>query len=138
MKAREMWREAKKATEELREEWEYIGLRFENKEREVGDICEDSKHNPARDDERDFPEYGTPEYDELPDLEGVSCWDAEVAKYLEVEWHKYSQYQLDKDAREVYNGLHAYIVVGNMTRTHDDCDDNEIVIVDGMVDRRIY
>ena len=51
-----------------------VGIRFENKFRRIGESCELSKHNEDRGDERDFPEYGTPEYEELPDLNGTSAY----------------------------------------------------------------
>lgn len=42
--------------------WEgCLGVRFENKVREIGEVITDkSRSNFDREDERDFPEYGTP------------------------------------------------------------------------------
>ena len=53
----------------------YVGIRFEDKKRTIGEIIEEcSKDNRERQDERDFPEYGTTEYDELPELNGVCAY----------------------------------------------------------------
>lgn len=61
--------------EELEDYW-YAGIRFEDKEREVGEVIEDkSKHNIDREDEREFPEFGTDEYENMEELEGVSAWN---------------------------------------------------------------
>jgi len=58
-----------------RDEW-IVGIRFENDERTVGDIItESSRSNPDRDDERDFPAYGSAEYECLEELNGISAWD---------------------------------------------------------------
>lgn len=52
-----------------------LGIRFENKERIVGDIIWDySRTNRGRDDLREFPEFGTKEYDELEELDGVCAY----------------------------------------------------------------
>ena len=55
------------------ESYEYVGVRFEDKVREISDVCECSKHNPDREDERDFPVYGSEEYEDLPELNGASA-----------------------------------------------------------------
>ena len=59
--------------EDLDEYWGwYFGIRFENKERTTGEIITDrSKHNIDREDERDFPQFGSDEYEEMPELEAV-------------------------------------------------------------------
>lgn len=44
---------------DLEEEHEYVGLRFEERAYQVGDIVANSKSNMDRVDERDFPVYGT-------------------------------------------------------------------------------
>jgi len=43
----------------------YVGVRYEDKLRQVGEECEYSKRNAG---EREFPEYRTTEYDALDDL----------------------------------------------------------------------
>lgn len=71
-------KQCKEALKKFEDMYYYIGIRFEDKDREVGEICECSKHNLDREDEREFPVYGTPEYDELPELDGTSAWNLET------------------------------------------------------------
>lgn len=59
-------------------EFEVFGVRFEDKEREVGEkIFDKSRSNCGREDEREFPEYRTPEYQDMEELSGVSAWYAD-------------------------------------------------------------
>lgn len=59
-------------------EFQIFGVRFEEKDREVGEVIADkSRSNCDREDERDFPEYGTPEYRDMEELSGVSAWYAD-------------------------------------------------------------
>ena len=48
-----------------------IGIRFEDKERLVGEECGNSRHNLDRDHEDDMPEYGTDEYEEMFEFDGT-------------------------------------------------------------------
>lgn len=117
----------KKQCEEALKKWEdeywFVGIRFEDKEREIGEICECSKHNLDREDERDFPEYGTPEYDEMMELDGTSAWN--LATYRDYEGYFLSD--------------HCYIIGGNQITNRDDgLDDNEIVIKNAVVLEKIF
>ena len=68
------------AIEEQKDNYYYMGIRFENKERFENEIIKDnSKSNVDRETERDFPEYGTEEYDTMDDVEGVSAYDLSVS-----------------------------------------------------------
>lgn len=104
----------------------YVGVRYEDKLRQVGEKCECSRHNAG---EKEFPDYGTPEYDELDELEGTSAWSA----------HKYlNNYDLEGDQSRLVidkfkHVAHAYIVVGQYENTPSDADDGEIVIEDAKV-----
>lgn len=100
------------------DEYMYVGVRFESKMREIGEACESSMHNPDREDERDFPAYGTPEYDELEELNGTSAWDAE----------HYSMFAMKGDSEAAWMGEHCYIIAGDDIGTHPDPDANEILI----------
>lgn len=111
--------------------WDYdgdyyeVGIRFEDKEREIGEICENSRHNLDRDDERDFPEYGTDEYLEIFELDGTSAWDLRSFD----DWGR----------PEDFMTKHCYIIAGNeLTNTDDALDDNEIVIKDAVVIAKIF
>lgn len=104
----------------------YVGVRYEDKERSVGDICECSKHNAG---DRDFPQYGTIEYEELDELNGTSAWHAK--RHL-------SNYDLSGDQSILVSDKfkhvkHAYIVVGQYASTPSDADEGEIVIEDAVV-----
>ena len=115
-------------------EWEYIGVRFENKDRELGEICERSKDNPDREDERDYPEYGTPEYDELPEREGTCAWDLEYGFKVHKMWHS-------KDVSFLNDQKHCYIIAGYETEYIEcihEIDEDEIIIIDAEVVAKIY
>lgn len=114
-------------------EYQYVGLRFEDKERQVGEIIEDvSRDNEDREDEREFPEYGTDEYFEMPELDGVSAWDMSVeATYT------YSDWDAEKDdCRSVFTTKHCYIIAGNKATYGPD--DNEVVIQDAVVIAQVF
>lgn len=93
----------------------YVGIRFEDKEYSVGDICLTSKSNPDRDDERVFPDYGTEEYTELEDLNGACAWNLDAFNWT-----------TDHGATE-----HAYIIAGNDAEYGED--EGEIIIEDAKV-----
>ena len=113
----------KNALDKYESEFYHIGIRFEDKDREVGEICECSRHNIDREDERDFPEYGTPEYDEMFVLDGTSAWNLETYD----------------DFVGGFNTYHCYIIAGNkITNKDDGLDDNEIVIENAIVLEKLF
>ena len=102
-----------------------VGIRFEDKEREVGEICENSKNNYDREDEREFPEFGTEEYDEMDEFDGTSAWDLRDFE----DWGTPGEYMTK----------HCYIVAGNdLTNKDDGLDVNEIVIENASVTAKIF
>lgn len=112
-----------KELEKYQDKYYYIGIRFEDKEREVGEICECSRHNIDREDERDFPEYGTEEYEKMFELDGTSAWNLETFD----------------DFEGPFNTWHCYIIAGNrITNKDDGLDDNEIVIENAVVLEKIF
>ena len=135
MNLKEMYEICLKVYEE--NEWDYdmLGVRFEDKEREIGEICECSKDNPDRDDERDFPEFGTKEYNELPELGGTSAWH-----YDEHQWSAFSfeMIDLNKAAIKHFNTNHAYIIASNHTANHPNRDEGEIVLEDAIVLTQLF
>lgn len=122
-----------------------IGIRYEAKRRSVGDICEDSKDNPERDDPRDFPSYNSEEYEDLPSMGGTSAW----LIYLEDHHPITPDYDDEDDRQEIIDSLnwenlpaaahevshweHIYIVGGDKGKTREDYDENEVVIEDAKV-----
>jgi hypothetical protein len=103
-------------------EYEFIGIRFENKLRTVGEIIEDcSRDNEGRDDERDFPEYGTDEYEEMEELDGISTWDCHFWEDGNIEYGEHTWFDCK----------HIYIIGGNTASPGPD--DNELIIEGGEV-----
>ena len=112
----------KELTEDVEEKFYVIGLRFENVERKVGDIIEEySKDNSEREDERDFPEYGTKEYEELEELDGISSWDINFWEYQLTDWSD----------ETTFEGDHIYLLGGE--KHSFGPDDHELVIEDAEI-----
>jgi len=111
--------------EHYEDEYDLIGIRFEDKEREIGDICECSRHNEDREDEREFPEFGTEEYEEMKMFDGTSAWDLR-------------DYE-DWDDQGLFQTNHCYIIASDQdANKDDDLDHNEVVIVDAKVIAKIF
>lgn len=110
-------------TENAQDEYYVVGLRFENKVRQDGEIIEEtSKDNPDRDDDRDFPEYGTDEYKEMEEMEGISSWDIHFWKEMNLNsWSNSTSFDVK----------HIYLVGGE--RHSFGPDDHELVIEDATV-----
>lgn len=103
-----------------------VGLRFESKLYEVGDELPCSKHNLDRDNEDDMPEWGTPEYEDMFELDGTSSHNP---KYV---------YRYLTDGIPFY-GEHCYIIKGDYTTNECDAlDDGESVIANAKVLYRFY
>jgi hypothetical protein len=114
-------------TEDVQDEYYVIGLRFENLERNIGDVIEEcSKDNADREDERDFPEYGTPEYEEMEELEGISSWDINFWEVMNLNSYTDST-SFDCD--------HIYLIGGE--KHSFGPDDHELVIEDAVVIAKI-
>lgn len=113
-----------------KEDFYAVGLRYERKERQIGEVCEYSRNNIDREDERDFPEYGTAEYDESEEMDGTSAWCKDAAiKDLE-------SYPQDWDISQILDDKHAYIIVSNKLgweQTNGIIDDGELVMKDAVV-----
>lgn len=101
-------------------ECEIVGIRFETLNREIGDVCQNSRHNPNRDDEREFPEYGTQEYSELEELEGTSAWELRV-----------------DITGSYFSDMHCYIIGGDIGY-HPEPDQGEILIENAIVLEKIF
>lgn len=118
------YEEIKEMMEEFEDDYEYVGLRFEEREYKVGDIVANSKSNMDREDVREFPEYGTEEYEEMPELPGASAWN------------KYAWHLKDINLDNVYQD-HVYIIAGRIgwydAADEQVLDDYEIVIEDAKV-----
>lgn len=140
MKVKELFEiiEQMKEGERLSDYW-VAGIRFEDKERSEGEVITDrSKHNVDREDERDFPEYGTEDYENMFELDGVSAWDLDFAEeVLTPSMHREEFYE--KDVKDVFIGKHCYIIAGDNTSNEGDAlDHGEVVIVEPEVVKVVY
>ena len=124
------------------DEYNYIGIRFEDEERQTGDICNNSRHNSDRDDERDFPEYGSQEYSDLEELNGASAWNVSPGSSysdLCVRQNKGSWEKMDDEIEQsTFSMKHLYVIAGNCENTPNIADDNEIVIEDAVVLTKLW
>lgn len=131
----EMYDLCKKVYADNIDTYDFIGLRFEDKERKIGEICENSKHNSDREDEREFPQFGTEEYEDMEELEGTSSWDLSARDTMTVGRFE----NKEDDCKRHFNTYHCYIVGGNDTGSKDmDLDQNEIVIKNAVVIAQIF
>lgn len=104
-------------------EYEFLGIRFEDKVRTVGEICqENSKDNDDREDEREFPEYGTKEYDEMPELDGLSTYDIDFWQLHSVSTTSDTSY---------FDNEHLYLI--GSERKNEGPDNDEFLLIDGEV-----
>lgn len=132
----EMYDLCKKIYEENLDKYEYIGLRYENKERLIGEICENSRNNTNREDERDFPKFNTEEYFEMEELDGTSAWDMS-----EEDTYKINKYEnRENDCSKHFMANHCYIIASNNLghTSNTIIDVNEIVIRNAIVIEKIF
>lgn len=113
--------------EELEEFW-YAGIRFEEKEREINEeITDFSKHNINREDEREFPEFGTDEYEEMDELDGVSAWNL-------------ADFKFDDDQNRY--ATHCYLIASDDVTVDIDgdleLDENEQVMKNAVVIAKLF
>lgn len=118
--------------------FELIGIRFEDKQRAIGEVLPDSKYNDGRLDERDFPEYGDEGYEDLPDAGGACAWTIEQA--LEDIKDISERRSEDDAAEESFFARHCYIVAGNNEGFEIDHvrDEGEIVIENAEVLEQLF
>jgi len=136
MTNKEMKQKIENAYKEYKDKYQYVGLRFEDKERDIGEICENSKHNPDREDPRDYPEYGTEEYGNLPEFGGTSAWDLSINNMHRTWFGDYMEDDEKSYYPEEYN--HAYIIAGNEVDKDIDRDYDEIIIKNAKVVKIIF
>ena len=127
IKNEELKKMVEAALTDVTDEYYVVGLRFENMNRETGDVIEEcSKDNADRSDERDFPEYGTDEYDEMEELAGISSWDINFWETMNLNsWSVSTSFDCD----------HIYLIGGE--KHSFGPDDHELVIEDAVVIAKI-
>lgn len=114
--------------------YEYIGVRFEDKLRFVGDLITDfSRSNIDREDAREFPEFGTVEYDSLPELDGVCAYQVHKDYFKQYGWDDICDYKNDDDELNLTDciGGHCYILGADKIDYGEDS--NEIIMSDAVV-----
>jgi len=103
---------------ELERPHAYIGLRFEDKNRRVGETIEgSSKHLP---DGREFPVYRSKQYKELEDMGGISTWDVDAIEITSPQPTNY-----------------IYVVGSNKIYSNPLADINELILQEPTVLARI-
>jgi hypothetical protein len=120
---------------EMESEYLYYGLRFEDADRQIGEVCGNSRHNPDREDEREFPEYGSADYEGMEELDGTSAWMIDASGW----WvNSFKSFWMKDDADVAVMADHCYIIAGDAKKTHDDADENEIVIGGAVVIEKLF
>lgn len=114
-------------------DFDYFGVRFEDKNREVGDIITDcSKFNNDRDDERDFPQFGSSDYDDLPEADGISAWTMS-------EMERTARRHGEETCESYFIPTeHCYLLGSNEIDYFDGMDDGEIILVNAKVLYKFY
>lgn len=139
MTVKEFFEKINNIKDELLDEYWAVGIRFEEKERQVGDIITDkSRHNNDREDERDFPEYGTDEYFEMQEFDGVSAWEIEGFERAITPSFQKEEF-LNSSAKQAFMATHCYIIASDdVSNTDDDLDVGEVVLVDPIVKKVMF
>ena len=109
-----------------------FGLRFDERKIKTGEVLPNSKDNFNRDDARDFPVFGTKEYDELDTLDGTSAYSLPVDddnKLTEEAIENLNRYVKTKD---LFSDTTMSLVMGEESETEGE-DDDEIIIADAKV-----
>lgn len=123
---------------ELEEEYgdEYIGIRWEEKPRTIGEELDNSRHNLERLNESDMPEYGTPEYEEMFELDGASS----LGTYTLLEDLKRDYKNRGESLmNSFYTGTHCYVIVGtDFVNESDGLDEGEVVVKNAKVMEVLY
>jgi len=109
----------------------YLGIRFEDKQRNINESITDySKSNCNREDARDFPEFGSEEYNNIEDLDGVCAYGLDYR----TGWTPLTSYSKEEDITDVtkrYLSKHCYILGSNNIDYGED--ENEIIMINSKV-----
>lgn len=109
---------------------EFFGLRFDGRDLPVGYWLENSKSNRDRDDAREFPEFGTEEYEEMEELDGTCCYDLfdgdSEKEYRFID--KVLNFYFEDDENRNW-----YIIASNSISDEEGEDNHEIILCDAKV-----
>lgn len=111
-------------------EYSFYGVRIEDKKRNVGDVIEEeSKSNDVRDDSRDFPDYGSEEYNSLEGMGGTSSWKVNPDNvYESLENTAGTNIENDGKFEGGFSYQYVYLIGGDNNVTSRNLDPGEIVI----------
>ena len=127
---------------------EWFGIRYDNKPYDIGDYLPNSKDNVDRDDSREFPEYGTTEFDEYPELDGTSAYgfihiddlynllddgELEVEKFVNDMWNSGILF-----TPEEAFAPNITIISGTYADTENGEDNGEWIISDARVEAILF
>lgn len=138
MQVKDMVKKVESVFEDLYYEWNCIGIRFGTSVYQIGDVLHNSRNNVDREEEREFPAYGTQEYEEMEEMDGVSTWG--ISGGSKPQFPQWMIEDLNADVSE-FMGTHAYIVVGNKVgweQLNGLVDEGELLIKDGQVALVLY
>ena len=111
----------------------YVGFRFDERKYNVGEKLNfNSKTNMGREDERDFPEYGTKEYNRLEELDGVCAYTLDMSS----RWVEDVEQQVDEifgiddyvSEDDQYKYAHIYILSSDQYSNDFAEDEYEIIL----------
>ena len=108
---------------------EFAGVRFERRLLSVGDECGKSRSNADRDDTREFPEFGTPDYESLPELDGVCAYDVDCWKHHILDKGEWTELEIE---------VHLYVIEGDSIDYESGEDIDEVIIGNAEVMAVIY
>lgn len=138
---------AKQYIEEENRGFKYVGFRYADRNLNIGDFCERSRHNTEREDEREFPEYESEEFEDCEVLNGTSAWDITDPYGFDIEDAEENEKKIemffrrcddDDPAKEHNMAEHCYIIIGSEENTPSDADDYEIVIQNARVYQKLW
>ncbi|MGG1639839.1 hypothetical protein ACIFQM_00810 [Paenibacillus sp. NRS-1782] len=131
----QMYEKVKAIFEANEDKYTFVGLRFEDRDLEVGVECDWSKSNHDREDEREFPDFDSEEYEEMESMGGTSAWNMASPAIYKIDRGT----DLEKPCDQHFSTWHCYVIAGNR-KSHKDMplDDNEIVIADAVVIAKIF
>lgn len=107
--------------------YEYYAIRRESRfGLPAGFAFEASKSNWVRDDNREFPEFGTEDYNKLDELSGTCCYELVNGERISLSVNDIKSWIKSDDE------LAWYLVGANKT-TNDDAEDNWEIILNSPV-----
>ena len=116
-------------------DYAYYGIRFERRhDLQEGYVLENSKSNRDREDLRDFPIFGTPEYDEMEEMDGTSAYFVfDSIKGERTKWLGQVLSYVNNESNEF-----AWYLIGSQKLADEEGEDeNEIIMIDATIIKKI-